>query len=117
MTISKTPYAQAFEKLIAEIDRGLTEENHIHFVTTLRNRYREYLEELGVENIVRYRNSILVERPDSFYNKEGKCKVNIIQRVGASSIVCYATQTVGTILKAITELKDQLDDSEVLGDF
>ena len=38
VTISKTSYDQAFEKLIAEIDRGLTEENDIYYDTTLRNR-------------------------------------------------------------------------------
>ena len=61
MTISETPYDQAFEKLIAEIDRGLTEENHIYYVTTLRNRYRDYLKELVVEHVERYKNSSLAE--------------------------------------------------------
>ena len=95
-TETVTPYDQAFEKLTSEIDRGITEENHIYYVTTLRNKYRDYLRELGVENVETYRNSSLVERLKNVYNKEGEPKVNIIPQVGSSSVICLSNQNVGT---------------------
>lgn len=74
-----------------EIEKGLFEEGHIYYVTSLRNRYREFLEELGVENVETFRNSSLVEKLNSYYNTEGTANVKIIPQVGSSSIVCLAS--------------------------
>ena len=116
-SIPKAPYDQAFEKLISEIYRGFFEDGHIYFVTTLRNRYINHLKELGIENVETYRNKNLVERSNSYYNKEGDSYIRIIPQVGSSSIVCSAKLNVGNLFKAISDLKSQLDDSDMQDDY
>ena len=69
-----------------------------------------------MENVETYRNSTLVDRLNSYYNKEGNTNVRIIPHVDSLSIVCTAIQKVGSLLKAITALKNQLDDCEMLDD-
>ena len=107
-----SPYDAALTQLISRIDEPLFKDGAVFFVTALRDEFRTYLENHGVDNANSYRSQSLVARLKSYYEVDGNCKIMVVPQKGCSSLVCSAELNIGCMLIKLKELKETAEEAE-----
>ena len=104
-----SPYDAALTQLVSRIVKTLFRDGAIFFLTALRDEFRTYLENHGVEGVKSYRSRALVARLQRHYDVDGNCKIMIVpQKKGCSSLVCSADLSIGCMLAKLKQLKGRL---------
>ena len=106
------PYDAALTKLVSRIHEPLFRDGAVFFVTALRDEFRKYLKNHGVDSVNSYRSQSLVARLKSHYEVDGTCKIMVVPQKGCSSIVCSADLNIGCMLTKLKELKETAEEAE-----
>uniref|UniRef100_UPI00358FC7DF uncharacterized protein n=1 Tax=Myxine glutinosa TaxID=7769 RepID=UPI00358FC7DF len=105
-------YDAALTQLVSRIDEPLFRDGAIFFVTALRDEFRKYLENHGVDDVNSYRSQSLVARLKRHYEVDGNCKIMVVPQKGCSSLVCSAELNIGCMLTKLKELKETAEEAE-----
>lgn len=117
-TCTKLPnvFEQGLTWLVSQIDDTFSRnKDSVLFLTELRDQYRQWLSEHGVENAMAYRSASLRERIRNYYDSPQGCQIMIFPRKGASSIVCSKDLSIGVLLAEVakkTQVSVESDDED-----
>ena len=103
-----SPYDAALNQLLADIDEPLFKDGSIFFMTTLRDKYRLYLIEQGVDDAQSYRSQSLIARIEKEYGD----RIMVVPQRGSSSLICSAELSIGCLMTKLKELKERVDEEE-----
>jgi hypothetical protein len=103
-----SPYDAALNQLLADIDEPLFKDGSIFFMTTLRDKYRLYLIEQGVDDAQSYRSQSLRARIETEYGD----RIMVVPQRGSSSLICSAELSIGCLMTKLKELKERVDEEE-----
>lgn len=99
----------AFSLLVSEITNPLLKERSGFFITQLRNRYREILQENEVGNADLYRTDRFQRRLIDHFGSA----IQIVPQRGKASLVCSSNITVSEMCSIVAKLQHELNESEI----
>ena len=99
------PYDLAFSQLVADIDDPLFRQSKGFLIKKLRDKYRDNLKALGVENAENYRSSILKDRLVQYYGD----RVSIMDHSYEAGFICASSVPLGDALKMLSQLQKESD--------
>lgn len=105
-------YDAALTQLISRIDEPLFRHGSVFFVTALRDEFRKYLKNHGIDNATSYRSQSLVARLKGHYTVDGNSKIMVVPQKGCSSLICSADLNIGCLLTKLKELKEKAEEAE-----
>ena len=105
-------YDAALAQLVICIDEPIFKDGAIFFVTALRDEFRKYLENHGVENVQSYRSQSLVSRLQRHYEEDGNYKIIVVPQRRCSSLIFSAKLSIGYMLAKLKQLKETVEEGE-----
>lgn len=106
------PYDTGLTQPVSRIDGPLFKDGAVFFITVLRDEFRKYLANHGVDNAISYRSQSLVTRLKRYYEVDGNCKIMVVPQKGCSCLVCSAELSIGCMLTKLKELKETAQEAD-----
>ena len=93
---------------MSEIDEKLFGQGSVFYVSHLRDKYRTWLSDQGVEAAFSYRSGKLINRMQKYYKE----RVMVVPQKGTSSLLCSSELSVVCVLAEVRKFKEQLREED-----